>query len=177
MEVQKHKSEGSLDDDAEIQLPKGWEKRMSRSSSREYYFNVFTGKSQWNRPTKNAEEDTKIPEKVHCYHILVKHENSRNTKSWRSENITRTKQEARETLEEYRETIEKMDGTHRFSKFKKIATEFSDCGSAKRYGDLGPFKRGTMQKPFEDASFALKIGEFSDIIDTDSGLHLIYRVG
>jgi len=66
---------------------------------REYYFNVYTGKSQWHRPTKDAEEDTKIPEKVHCFHILVKHEGSRNPKSWRTENITRTKQEAKETLE------------------------------------------------------------------------------
>lgn len=32
-----------------------------------------------------------------------------------------------------------------------------------------------MQKPFENAAFNLKIGELSEIIETDSGLHIIER--
>ena len=34
-----------------------------------------------------------------------------------------------------------------------------------------------MQKPFEDASFSTPIGTMSDIISTDSGVHLILRTG
>jgi parvulin-like peptidyl-prolyl isomerase len=32
-----------------------------------------------------------------------------------------------------------------------------------------------MQKPFEDATYALKVGELSEIVDTDSGVHVILR--
>jgi NIMA-interacting peptidyl-prolyl cis-trans isomerase 1 len=34
-----------------------------------------------------------------------------------------------------------------------------------------------MQKPFEDATFALQVGEMSPLIYTDSGVHIILRTG
>jgi hypothetical protein len=57
----------------------------------------------------------------------------------------------------------------------KIARTESDCRSAGKNGDLGFFGKGAMQKEFEDASFALKPGELSGIVETASGLHLIER--
>jgi hypothetical protein len=39
----------------------------------------------------------------------------------------------------------------------------------------GFFGQGDMQKEFEEASFALKPGEISPVIETASGLHLIER--
>lgn len=43
-------------------------------------------------------------------------------------------------------------------------------------GDLGSFTRGQMQKPFEDATFVLSVGGLSNIVDTDSGIHIILRL-
>ena len=70
----------------------------------------------------------------------------------------------------YRKQI--VNGT---ATFEDLASQYSDCSSAKRGGDLGPFGPGQMQKPFEDASFALKVGELSEPIFTDSGVHIIKR--
>ena len=42
---------------------------------------------------------------------------------------------------------------------------------------IGEFGPRQMQKPFEDASFSTPIGTMSDIISTDSGVHLILRTG
>ena len=39
----------------------------------------------------------------------------------------------------------------------------------------GRFKSGQMQREFEDAAFALNVGEISGIVSTPSGLHLIMR--
>ncbi|XP_009611087.1 peptidyl-prolyl cis-trans isomerase Pin1-like [Nicotiana tabacum] len=113
---------------------------------------------------------------VRASHILIKHEGSRRKASWKDPEgrvICNTTRDAAVTqLKAFRDDI--ISGK---SKFEDVASRFSDCSSAKRGGDLGPFGRGQMQKPFEDNTFALKVGEISDIIDTDSGVHIILRTG
>lgn len=145
----------------------GWELGVSRSSGRTYYVNKETGVSQWEKPDGPAGRMST----VQCSHILVKHRESRRPSSWREENITRSKEEALKLLEEYRQQVVAGERS-----FEEIAAEFSDCSSAKRGGDLGPFGRGQMQKPFEDASFGLAVGELSNPVWTDSGVHIIKRV-
>ncbi|CAG2113407.1 unnamed protein product [Medioppia subpectinata] len=149
-------------------LPKGWEKRISRSTGQVYYLNVYTKESQWDRPT--AEANAKDNEKIRCSHLLVKHCESRRPSSWREEKITRSKDEAIELVNEYRQQIDSGETT-----IEELAQEVSDCSSAKKGGDLGYFTRGAMQKPFEDSAFGLKVGQMSDLVETDSGVHIILR--
>jgi peptidyl-prolyl cis-trans isomerase D len=59
-------------------------------------------------------------------------------------------------------------------KFAELARNNSqDPGSASNGGDLGFFGRGMMVKPFDDAVFALKVGEISGLIKSDFGYHII----
>ncbi|XP_011872731.1 PREDICTED: peptidyl-prolyl cis-trans isomerase NIMA-interacting 1-like [Vollenhovia emeryi] len=155
---------------ADDELPPGWEKRLSRSTGQHYYLNIYTKESQWDRPDKPADPNKDEPDEVQCSHLLVKHSGSRRPSSWREETVTRSKDEALELVKSYREQIASGKAS-----FAELASKYSDCSSAKRGGDLGPFSRGAMQKPFEQAAFALKIGELSLPVHTDSGVHIIKR--
>ncbi len=96
----------------------------------------------------------KRPEMVHARHILVKSE-----------------KEAQDIINE----LKKTPKNKLKEKFIELAKTKSVGPSGKRGGDLGFFRRGQMVKPFSDAAFALKPGEFTKKpVKTQFGYHIIY---
>jgi len=64
------------------------------------------------------------------------------------------------------------------AKFGELAIQNSqDPGSAINGGDLGYFGRGMMVPSFEDATFALNVGDISGLVKTDFGYHIIKLIG
>ncbi|CDO46233.1 peptidylprolyl isomerase [Bartonella henselae] len=58
--------------------------------------------------------------------------------------------------------------------FEEIAKKNSTDGSAAVGGDLGYFSHGQMVKPFEDAAFGLKVGEYTKKpVESPFGWHII----
>ena len=77
----------------------------------------------------------------------------------------KARQEAEKVLQEVRSKP---------TSFAELARKYSqDPGSAKQGGDLDFFGRGAMVKAFEDAVFAMKVGEISPVIESDFGFHII----
>ncbi|SCZ89928.1 BZ3500_MvSof-1268-A1-R1_Chr1-3g01668 [Microbotryum saponariae] len=101
------------------------------------------------------------PIKVRASHLLIKSEKSRRPSSWRQLHITRTVGQAREILQTHQQNLQAAEDLPK--QFARVAKAESDCSSAREGGDLGFFGRQQMQKPFEEAAFALKVGEMSPI--------------
>ncbi|KEG10470.1 peptidyl-prolyl cis-trans isomerase [Trypanosoma grayi] len=113
------------------------------------------------------------------YHVLIKHKDVRRPVSLAPRNkgdrITRSKADA-VTLA--RAVLARHSGPAAewsLQEFAAAVREFSECATAKRDGDLGMVESGTYTETFDAAAFALGRGEVSAPVETELGVHLIYR--
>ena len=105
------------------------------------------------------------PRTISARHILIQYEGSLRA----DKSITRTKEEAKLRLNECQE---KLAAGERFS---DLAKEYSDGPSSVQGGDLGEFPEKAMHPAFDDAAFALKPDQVSDVVETPFGFHIIQR--
>ena len=107
---------------------------------------------------ENLEKYFKRPEKARASHILIG-------------------SDEKASPEEHKKAKEKAEALLKRVKagedFASLAKSDSTCPSASQGGDLGDFGRGQMVPPFEKAAFALKVGEVSDVVETQFGYHII----
>ena len=109
--------------------------------------------------TENASRYTAAEER-RASHILIKAEAGMPAAD---------KQKARERAEALLAQLRKAPAS-----FAELARKNSDDpGSAAKGGDLEFFGRGAMVQAFDNAVFAMKAGEISNLVETDFGFHII----
>lgn len=102
---------------------------------------------------------------VRASHILLMYAGSARSTA------TRSKEQALSQIQAIKSQLDEG------ADFSTLASQNSDCPSARSGGDLGNFGRGQMVPAFEQATFALPVGQVSDVVETDFGYHLIQRTG
>lgn len=110
---------------------------------------------------KQHESEMVEPEQVRVRHILIKV----------GENTD--KKEALKRITEILKEAKKGK-----TSFAELAKKYSEDASAPKGGDVGFFIRGRMEmgRKFEDAAFALNVGEISDVVETEYGYHIIQSI-
>jgi len=99
-----------------------------------------------------------VVEKVVASHILI---------------ATSTEDATGEDVKKLKLTQELRDKIVAGADFAELAKEHSSCPSSAKGGSLGEFGKGQMVPAFEEAAFALKTGEVSEVVQSPFGYHLI----
>ena len=102
---------------------------------------------------------TDLEKQVRARHILVRLEEG-------------SSDEAREAALEKARTLQGR--VRRGESFSTLARRYSDdAASARKGGDLGWNARGAMVPPFDEAQFAMAVGDVSDLVESRFGYHII----
>jgi protein-export membrane protein SecD len=105
------------------------------------------------------------PKEVNAHHMLIGYQGAQGGLS------TRTKEEAKAKIEDIKKqaTIENFDSL--------VAANSDEPNATSTKGDLGWFGTGDMVEKFETPVFAQASGTISEIIETEFGYHLVWKLG
>jgi hypothetical protein len=84
--------------------------------------------------------------------------------------VTRTKDAAKKRAAEALSKITKDK-----MPFEEAAKKYSDDASKDVGGAIGNFEKNAMPEAFSKATFAMKVGEISEVVETPRGFHIIKR--
>lgn len=104
-------------------------------------------------------EFIEVPEQVRAKHILFRLPQNA------------TEDDKKKVIEKANNIIKLLKDGADFGEMAKIYSD--DPGTKSKGGDLGFFGKGRMVKPFEDAVFSMKVGEISNPVQTNFGIHII----
>ena len=117
------------------------------------------------------------PERARASHILIGARRAQISGEFRSKGMTQAAADraAAEEMARRRKAaaiiLSKAESKQPFAALARTHSE--DAGTSSRGGDLGFFTRNTHTAKFDDAVFALKAGEISNIVETEYGYHII----
>ncbi|CAE8633808.1 unnamed protein product [Polarella glacialis] len=129
--------------------------------------------------TEPAGPKGKSLQQVRCRQILVKHKDCKEPidRVRGNKPVTRALAEAEGILREAIGAIEALPGKNVFTQRCKAVSECSTClKGGEMAGDLGWISRGQAHPIVDAAAFALPIGHISDILESDEGLHMLWRI-
>lgn len=107
------------------------------------------------------------PARIGARHILISYKGAQHALP----GVTRTEAEARTMA-----TQVARDAKQPNADWGALAAKYTDePGSKETGGDLGKFGRGQMVPAFENAAFALSIGQISEVVQSPFGFHVIQR--
>lgn len=103
-------------------------------------------------------DDFRVPETVRISRILIKVDPNASAAE---------KAKARQKIEEVQKKLKEGED------FAALAVKYSEGPKSAEGGDLGYFDRGEIVGPVSDFAFSMKVGDVSDVVETQFGFELV----
>jgi parvulin-like peptidyl-prolyl isomerase len=128
--------------------------------------------------THRSDADFQLPERVTAAHILVAARSNLITQRLQSEKNLSGEALASAVREEMGRLRQRAEELRRKSltgtDFSALARQSSDdTATRERGGNVGTFQRNSHSRAFDEAAFALKPSQISDVVQTEFGFHII----